>query len=848
MRELPTELVRLGELRPHPDNPNDGDVDDVADSLQRFGQWRPAVAQRSTGRVLIGNTMLRAAQKIGWDRLHVHWRDVDDDEARRILLRDNRSRDRASYDDKQLAELLAELEGSDAGLDGTGYAPDDLAGLLESLDLPDAPELTDGEEELGAGLPLPPLPPDTPPPTLSDRFIVPPFTVLDGRGGTWMERKRRWLSLGFRSEEGRGSNLLHTAHLDGEQYQGPKRRAALEESRSPSATVPARADGPHPGGGGGGAWIGRRPDGSTQAFDPKWSKGLTVGSLSGRIPSYYAQKAAAEAEVGRPLTAEEFERDHLRIGAAEGMSSSGTSVFDPVLCELAYRWFSPPAGHVLDPFAGGSVRGLMAALLGRSYEGRELRAEQVEANEQQRHIAPEGADIVWEPGDSRELPTDGRPADLLFTCPPYAWLERYSDDPNDLSTMDWPAFREAHREIIERAAMRLADNRFAVWVVGEVRSKGGDGHSVGLIADTIQAFQEAGLELYNELIYVTPVGSLPVRVGRFFTSSRKVGRTHQHVLVFVKGDAVEAARACGPVEVDLPEPAQQDATDDVLAELAPSMAGDRTPEQTPIERRDGVWIKRDDDYVFAGQAGGKVRSCRVLAAGANGLITASARSSPQQLIVASIAQRLGVPCRLHVPWAGKESDTLTRARALGAEVIEHRPGYNTVVVARAREDAEQHPGWRLVPFGMECEEAVEQTAGQVASLEAMPELPQRIVVPVGSGMSLAGILAGLAGSERLSAIPVIGVKVGADPVKRLDQWAPPGWRDAATLLDSGLPYETPAPDTAWAGLELDPWYEAKCLPFLRAGDLLWVVGTRYPDNASRPQPEQAGGGEEERAV
>ena len=40
---------------------------------------------------------------------------------------------------------------------------------------------------------------------------------------------------------------------------------------------------------------------------------------------------------------------------------SGTSVFDPVLCEVAYRWFSPPGGHVLDPFAGGSVRGILAA-------------------------------------------------------------------------------------------------------------------------------------------------------------------------------------------------------------------------------------------------------------------------------------------------------------------------------------------------------------------------------------------------------------------------------------------------------------------------------------------------------
>lgn len=48
-----------------------------------------------------------------------------------------------------------------------------------------------------------------------------------------------------------------------------------------------------------------------------------------------------------------------------GANLGGVSIFDPVLCELVYRWFSPPAGRVLDPFAGGSVRGIVAAALGR---------------------------------------------------------------------------------------------------------------------------------------------------------------------------------------------------------------------------------------------------------------------------------------------------------------------------------------------------------------------------------------------------------------------------------------------------------------------------------------------------
>jgi hypothetical protein len=43
--------------------------------------------------------------------------------------------------------------------------------------------------------------------SLSDRFIVPPFSVLDARQGYWQERKRAWLVLGIQSELGRGENL-----------------------------------------------------------------------------------------------------------------------------------------------------------------------------------------------------------------------------------------------------------------------------------------------------------------------------------------------------------------------------------------------------------------------------------------------------------------------------------------------------------------------------------------------------------------------------------------------------------------------------------------------------------------
>lgn len=155
----------------------------------------------------------------------------------------------------------------------------------------------------------------------------------------------------------------------------------------------------------------------------------------------------------------------------------------------------------------------------------------------------------WRVGDARDIGAlcEGEEADLIFTCPPYADLERYSDDPRDLSTLDYPAFREAYRDIIAKACALLKPDRFAVVVVGEVRDALGNYYD--FIGDTVQAFRDAGLAYYNEAILVTAVGSLPIRAGKVFTASRKLGKTHQNVLVFCKGDPRKAVAACGPVDI-----------------------------------------------------------------------------------------------------------------------------------------------------------------------------------------------------------------------------------------------------------------------------------------------------------
>jgi len=241
---------------------------------------------------------------------------------------------------------------------------------------------------------------------------------------------------------------------------------------------------------------------------------------------------------GRPsgqVAAGEYDGGNIFSGIA-------TSVFDPVLCEILCRWFCPPGGQVVDPFAGGSVRGLVSGALGLSYWGCDLRQEQVDANNDQADSIPVDARPQWICGDSMEKLVDAPSADFIFSCPPYGNLEVYSDDPADLSNMEWHAFVAAYKRIVLRSVARLKDDRFACFVVGDFRDK--KGFYRDFVSTTIRAFEECGARLYNEAILVQPAGTAILRVSKQFDAGRKLAKIHQNVLVFCKGDPRKASAAC----------------------------------------------------------------------------------------------------------------------------------------------------------------------------------------------------------------------------------------------------------------------------------------------------------------
>lgn len=422
---------------------------------------------------------------------------------------------------------------------------------------------------------------------LSFRYVVPPFSVLDARQGYWQERKRTWISLGIQSELGRGEDLVsgdgrccYNGRLewsgnrggkvspggsprpatrlgsDGKTVRGDgkgkplartfgsgdpgdlaasfKSRKKKKASASPygvydgdgvkqddcscrnaAATPKRRVPSSIPGGGTGknSAWLFRTPSG----YEATQKKTYKQGRIEGAIGSPNEETTAAQG--------------------------SGTSIFDPVLTEISYKWFCPPGGRILDPFAGGSVRGIVASVLGYHYTGIDLSGRQLEANCAQAEMIVPGNPPTWIEGDSRKVKdlAEGK-FDMIFSCPPYFSLELYSYDKRDLSNMTTEGFLAAYRKIIHRSLELLKPNRFAVFVVGNTR----EGHYYShLPTRTTQIFEEAGAMLYNESVLVTAVGSLPLRVKRQFESARKIGRTHQNVLVFCKGDCKKAAQICG---------------------------------------------------------------------------------------------------------------------------------------------------------------------------------------------------------------------------------------------------------------------------------------------------------------
>jgi len=252
-----------------------------------------------------------------------------------------------------------------------------------------------------------------------------------------------------------------------------------------------------------------------------------------------------KSEIGRHEDLIGFKRIYSK-GKDRLFEERSSSIFCPVLTELMYRWFCTENGKIIDPFAGGSVRGIVSNYLDYHYTGIELREEQVDENNiQATNILLNKVKPEWICGDSEIVLNqfENEYFDFVFTCPPYFDLEKYSDKKEDLSNMDFDEFLCKYGNILNRAITKLKHNRFMCIVIGDVRDKdrvrNWYRNLVGLTKNIV--LENESMHFYNDIILLEGIGTSAMRVELAFMK-RKIVKIHQNILVFYKGDNVNDIR------------------------------------------------------------------------------------------------------------------------------------------------------------------------------------------------------------------------------------------------------------------------------------------------------------------
>lgn len=136
------DLVDCESVKPHEQNPNNGDEDAVRESILANGVYRHIYADRKTKRIVAGHTQYAVEIELqledGIDRpvVPVSWVDGDNPQhVLKMLSVDNKAARGARIDDALQLDLLHDLD----DLRGSGFDDDELAALEAKMDTPFEP-------------------------------------------------------------------------------------------------------------------------------------------------------------------------------------------------------------------------------------------------------------------------------------------------------------------------------------------------------------------------------------------------------------------------------------------------------------------------------------------------------------------------------------------------------------------------------------------------------------------------------------------------------------------------------------------------------------------------------------
>lgn len=206
-------MIKVSTLKKNPGNPRQIKGDKLeklkasVGGFQKMMTLRPMIVDENNI-VIGGNMRLASIKALGLTEIPDDWvkraDDLTADERAQFIITDNSSF--GEYDWDAIANEWSDYPLSDWGLDVPGM------------------DLTEIEDEE----------PEPPKVTLADRFLIPPFSVLDARQGYWQDRKRAWLALGIQSELGRGENLQGLSEAN-DVYRDDKNEYLARIGRGPLA-------------------------------------------------------------------------------------------------------------------------------------------------------------------------------------------------------------------------------------------------------------------------------------------------------------------------------------------------------------------------------------------------------------------------------------------------------------------------------------------------------------------------------------------------------------------------------------------------------------------------------------
>ncbi len=176
--------MSVSRLREDPHNVrkhDDRNVTAIAASLQEFGQQKPIVALKD-GTVIAGSGTLRAAQRLGWDKLAVATFDSRDvARAKAYAIADNRSAELAEWDVPVLNQTLQELQAAGLDIDRTLHFKDDeLKDLLVAFEHEHPVDMVEDEV---------PQPPANPVTKRGDVWVLGSHRLMCGDAGDAAEVK-----------------------------------------------------------------------------------------------------------------------------------------------------------------------------------------------------------------------------------------------------------------------------------------------------------------------------------------------------------------------------------------------------------------------------------------------------------------------------------------------------------------------------------------------------------------------------------------------------------------------------------------------------------------------------------